>query len=127
MTRDQRGGARRHRGPDSFRCRNCGLDVPAQAPGTAHRNHGPTCLWSRHVDNRPGDRAAQCGAVMEPVAIAVRGGGEWVIVHRCRGCDEVHLNRTAGDDSPLLLLRLALRPLAQPPFPLEHLASLVLG
>ena len=63
---------------------------------------------------------------MEPVAIAVRGGGEWVIVHRCRGCEVVHLNRSAGDDSPLLLLRLALQPLAQPPFPLEHIASVVL-
>ena len=99
--------------------------MPAQAPGTAHRNHCPNCLWSRHVDNRPGDRAADCGAAMEPMAIAVRGGGEWVIVHRCRGCDEVHLNRSAGDDSPLLLLRLALRPLAQPPFPLEQLGAIV--
>ena len=127
MTRDQRGGTRRHRGPDSFRCHHCGLDVPAQAPGTAHRNHCPNCLWSRHVDNRPGDRAADCGASMEPVAIAVRGGGEWVIVHRCRGCDTAHLNRSAGDDSPLLLLRLALRPLAQPPFPLEQLAAVILS
>lgn len=123
MTRDQRSGSRSRRGPASFRCRHCGLDVPAQAPGTAHRNHCPNCLWSRHVDDRPGDRAADCGAAMEPVAIAVRGVGEWVLVHRCRGCEVVHLNRSAGDDSPLLLLRLALRPLAQPPFPLEHLAA----
>jgi hypothetical protein len=28
----------------SFRCRSCSLDVPLRAPGTAHRNQGPTCL-----------------------------------------------------------------------------------
>lgn len=60
---------------------------------------------------------------MEPIAICVRGGGEWVLVHRCTGCGEVHLNRTAGDDSPLLLMRLAVRPLAAPPFPLELLTT----
>jgi RNHCP domain-containing protein len=109
----------------SFRCRHCRLDVPLDAPGTAHRNHCPGCLWSRHLDgDRPGDRAAECGAAMEPIAIAARRDGEWLIVHRCAGCDAISLNRVAGDDNPLLLTRLAVRPLAQPPFPLEHLARL---
>jgi len=75
-------------------------------------------------DDTPGDRDAECGASMEPIAIAVRGDGEWVIVHRCRHCDELHLNRIAGDDNPLLLLRLAVKPLAQPPFPLERVTQL---
>jgi len=56
---------------------------------------------------------------MEPIAVTVRGNGEWVLVHRCLGCGELRLNRTAGDDSPLLLLRIAVRPLGQPPFPLD--------
>jgi len=124
MSRDQRGGASRHR-PSSFRCGRCRLDVSTDAPGTAHRNHCPNCLWSRHLDDdSPGDRDADCGSLMEPIAICVRGDGEWVIVHRCTGCDELHLNRTAGDDNPLLLLRVAVRPLAQPPFPLERIAQL---
>ena len=75
----------------------------ARSPGT-----GPRAVarrWSRY-------------------AITVRGDGEWVLIHRCLGCDEVHLNRTAGDDSPLLLLRLAVRPLAQPPFPLDLVARM---
>ena len=123
MSRDHRRARPRRSG--SFRCRHCGLDVPLDAPGTAHRNHCPSCLWSRHVDDdTPGDRDADCGSSMEPNAISVRGDGEWVLVHRCTGCDEVHLNRIAGDDNPLLLVRLALRPLAQPPFPLERLAML---
>jgi len=58
---------------------------------------------------------------MEPIAITVRGDGEWVLIHKCLGCGELHLNRSAGDDSPLLLLRLAVRPLGNTPFPLEIL------
>jgi hypothetical protein len=59
---------------------------------------------------------------MEPIAIAVRGDGEWILIHRCTGCGALHANRTAGDDNPLLLVRLAVKPLAQPPFPLERLS-----
>ena len=117
MSRSQRTRARRSSG--TFRCRHCGLDVSLDAPGTAHRNHCPNCLWSRHLDDSPGDRAAECGSSMEPIAICVRGNGEWVLLHRCSGCGEIHLNRTAADDSPLLLVSLAVKPLAQPPFPLE--------
>jgi hypothetical protein len=99
--------------------------VPLDAPGTAHRNHCPSCLWSRHLDgDMPGDRAADCGASMEPLAVSARGDGEWLLIHRCTGCDVLHLNRTAGDDNPLSLLRLVTRPLALPPFPLELLARL---
>jgi hypothetical protein len=61
---------------------------------------------------------------MEAIAIAVRGDGEWVIIHRCTGCDELSSNRIAGDDNPLLLVRVAIKPLAQPPFPLDVLAQL---
>lgn len=124
MSRDQRNRTRGRGSPGSFRCRNCGLDVPVDAPGTAHRNHCPTCLWSKHVDNTPGDRRADCGSTMEPIAIHVRGDGEWTLVHRCSGCRTIHLNRIAGDDNPLPLLRLAVKPLAQPPFPLDWLAQI---
>lgn len=125
MTSDQHHDRRRQRGPESFRCVQCRLDVSMRAPGTAHRNHCPSCLTSRHLDLRtPGDRAADCGARMEAMAIAVRGDGEWVLVHRCTGCDALSANRTAGDDNPLLLVRIAVKPLAQPPFPLELLSRL---
>jgi hypothetical protein len=33
-------------------------------------------------------------------------------------------NRAAGDDNPLLLVKLAVQPLANPPFPLEVLSGL---
>lgn len=116
---------RGHQPAESFRCAQCRLDVSTRAPGTAHRNHCPACLTSKHVDDhRPGDRASECHARMEPIAIAVRGDGEWVLIHRCTGCGALSSNRIAGDDNPLVLVRLAIRPLAQPPFPLEILSRL---
>ena len=123
LRRDRRGADRGGREPETFRCVHCSTDVPTTAPGTAHRNHCPVCLWSRHVDDEPGDRRSDCHASMEPIAITVRGD-EWVLIHRCAACGELSSNRIAGDDSPLLLMRLALRPLAQPPFPLERLAAI---
>ena len=64
----------------------------------------------------------ECGSGMEPIAITVRGKGEWVLIHRCTGCGVLHLNRSAADDSPLLLVRLAVKPLALPPVPRDRLA-----
>jgi hypothetical protein len=58
---------------------------------------------------------------MEPIAISVRGDGEWVLIHRCTRCDALHANRSAGDDDPTMLLKLAVQPLAQPPFPIERI------
>jgi len=58
---------------------------------------------------------------MEPIAIDARDDGEWKIIHRCAGCGQIKINRIAGDDRELALLQLALRPLARPPFPLDHL------
>jgi RNHCP domain len=88
--------------------------------GTAHRNHCPNCLWSRHVDQFPGDRKASCQAAMEPVAVAVRPDGEWALIHRCTGCATLRENRIAGDDNVMVLMSVAARPLAQPPVPLGY-------
>ena len=106
---------------DHYPCAACGQDIPAEAAGTRHRNHCPHCLCSVHLDNAPGDRAAHCGGVMEPVGVWVREDGEWALMHRCRKCGAFHSNRIASDDNPALLLQLAARPLAEPPFPLKYL------
>ncbi|MFG2320476.1 MULTISPECIES: RNHCP domain-containing protein [Streptomyces] len=100
---------------DDFRCVSCRLDVSRDAPGTAHRNHCPNCLASLHVDRKiPGDRAADCRGRMEALGMSVRTDGEWMIIHQCASCGELSANRIAGDDNPLVLIRLALRPLADP-------------
>ncbi len=106
---------------DTFICEHCGRVVPGTAPGTDHRNHCPRCLWSLHLDIKPGDRLSGCRAEMEPIAVSVRKDGEWSIVHRCRKCGIVRTNRIAGDDNEIVLMSLAVRPLARPPFPLDRL------
>lgn len=98
---------------DSFRCVGCRLDVPVAAPGTAHRNHCPHCLASRHVDGRvPGSRDAACRGRMSALSMAVREDGEWMLIHQCHSCHALKANRIAGDDNAVALLRLALRPVA---------------
>ena len=92
--------------------------------GTQHRNHCPNCLTSLHLDNEPGDRAADCGGQMEPVAVWVRKNGEWALIHRCRRCGALSANRVAVDDNPMKLMSIALRPLCAPPFPLERIEEL---
>ena len=95
------------------------------APGTTHRNHCPTCLWSRHLDDdAPGDRAAECGSSMEPIAVCVRGDGEWALVTVARTAGPCTSTASRATTTRSVLMRLAVRPLAQPPFPLEWLATL---
>ena len=71
----EKGYYKTHACEESFTCKNCGrLVVPAGA-GSDHRNHCPNCLCSLHVDIEPGDRESDCGGIMEPVAVWVRGQG----------------------------------------------------
>ena len=109
---------------EPFVCKNCGRTVVPFGAGTDHRNHCPYCLWSRHLDVEPGDRAADCGGAMEPVAVWVRKNGEWAIVHRCRICGTLHANRIAADDNPMKLMSIAMKPLTAPPFPLDAIEEM---
>jgi hypothetical protein len=56
-----------------------------------------------HVDVHPGDRAASCRALMEPVRL-VYERDRFVVVHRCVGCGCERRNRTAADDDLSVLL-----------------------
>jgi hypothetical protein len=98
------------------------MTVVCTGAGTEHRNHCPNCLHSVHLDVEPGDREADCGGVMEPIAVWVRKGGEWAIIHRCRSCGALSSNRIGADDNDLLLMSLAVKPLSSPPFPLDRMA-----
>ena len=92
--------------------------------GSDHRNHCPNCLSSLHVDEEPGDRASDCGGIMEPVAVWVRKGGEWAIIHRCKRCGKLSSNRVAADDNPMKLMSIAMKPLCAPPFPLDYIEEM---
>lgn len=120
----EKGYYKTHRCDDTFSCRVCGRQVFPLYTGGEHRNHCPNCLASLHLDDEPGDRAAECGGVMDPIGVWVRGKGEWAVLHRCRRCGVIRSNRVAGDDNPMKLMSIALRPLAQPPFPLERLQEM---
>lgn len=80
----------------AFTCANCGADVPEG--GARVRDHCPICLRSLHVDVVPGDRAATCGALLDPVGFELRGRDGVVIRYRCRGCGGVWQGRAHLDD-----------------------------
>jgi hypothetical protein len=77
---------------EGFTCAHCRREVPPH--GGTPRDHCPRCLRSLHVDVVPGDRAAACGGVMDPVGMAIRGGDP-VIAYRCRACGTERTNRAA--------------------------------
>lgn len=84
---------------ENFVCEKCGTSVA----GRGYTNHCPRCLWSKHIDVNPGDRAAQCGALMEPIAIE-GASPSYTIVHRCTRCGHERRNVAAAyDDSSALI------------------------
>lgn len=66
---------------EDFTCERCGHKVK----GSGYTNHCPKCLWSKHVDINPGDRAAACGGLMKPVDLYF-GKQKWIIEHQCQSC-----------------------------------------
>ena len=120
----QKGTYKTHRCDDAFECKLCGRLVTPQGAGSDHRNHCPNCLSSLHVDIEPGDRASDCGGIMEPVAVWVRSGGDWAIIHLCKRCGTLSSNRVAADDNPMKLMSIAMKPLCEPPFPLDRIEEM---
>ena len=98
--------------------------LPPAARGSRHRNYCPYCLASLHADILPGDRRAGCSGIMDAVAVWVRKGGEWAIIHRCRRCGTLSSNRVAADDTPMKLMSIAMKPLCEPSFPLERIEEM---
>ena len=94
----------------TFTCIHCRQGVALTSWGTRHRNHCPYCLYSRHVDwKEVGDRLAVCRAEMQPIGLVLKAtrkkygmarDGELMLVHLCRECGKVSLNRLAADDDP---------------------------
>lgn len=84
---------------EDFVCEHCGKEVK----GTGYTNHCPACLWSKHVDINPGDRANTCGGMMEPIGVRQKDG-EYDILHRCTVCKTEKYNRvTKADDFDIIL------------------------
>lgn len=120
----KKGYYKSHACNESFTCKVCGRLVVPNGAGSDHRNHCPYCLTSMHLDIEPGDREADCGGAMEPVAVWVRKNGEWAIIRRCKICGALSSNRIAADDNPMKLMSIAMKPVSSPPFPLEKIEEM---
>ena len=94
---------------NGFVCLHCGQQV--EPLGYSSRNHCPFCLWSKHVDINPGDRANPCGGAMEPISCEPDPRKGYIIVYRCQVCGEIRRCRAAHEakiqaDDLKLLIRL---------------------
>ncbi|MCD7944873.1 MAG: RNHCP domain-containing protein [Clostridia bacterium] len=88
-------GKRFRKNDSGFICAHCGLEV--KPLGYSSRNHCPRCLWSLHVDENPGDRAAECGGRMRPVRVEADARRGYVIVHKCEKCGKISRCRAAHE------------------------------
>lgn len=87
---------------EDFICQRCGTRVA----GNGYTNHCPACLWSKHVDVHPGDRAASCGGMMRPEELVLEGS-ERSIVHICERCGHKKKNIVADNDDENALIALS--------------------
>ena len=78
---------------EDFVCDRC----CAANTGDGYTNHCRKCLYSKHVDVHPGDRASPCGGLMRPVDV-VRSGGRWKLVHECERCGFRRANRVRDEE-----------------------------
>ena len=74
----------------------CGLEVLPLSNGS-YRNHCPRCLYSKHPDLTPGDRASSCGGLMEPIGVKYKSGKGLQIVDLCITCGAVRANKVANN------------------------------
>lgn len=79
---------------EDFICEKCGfVNV-----GDGYTNHCQKCLWSKHVDINPGDRAENCGGLMEPISL-VNSSDIFYVIHKCVKCGKEKRNKAQkGDD-----------------------------
>ncbi len=87
---------------EDFRCDNCGEFVK----GDGYTNHCTKCLWSKHVDINPGDRADACGGLMKPMGTEGTVA-KYFILHECVRCGAKTRNIFGKHDSVEALLNIA--------------------
>ena len=93
----------------SFICLNCCEKILPLSNGS-FRNHCPSCLYSIHVDNIPGDRLSSCKGLMEPIGLKNHTKKGYQIIHRCIECGHEGVNRIAENtiqpDSTEMIIKL---------------------
>ena len=78
---------------EDFICEKCGQKVK----GTGYTNHCPFCLWSKHVDNYPGDRSNNCGGLMEPIGVDLEKD-IYHLIFKCKNCGATKRNKVQKED-----------------------------
>ncbi len=89
---------------EDFTCSHC----RAKVTGNGYTDHCPQCLWSKHVDVEPGDRAADCGGMMEPIALE-GSTAKYRIRYHCQKCGADRINNVQKEDEETALVTLANR------------------
>ncbi len=84
---------------EAFVCANCGFEVPPS--GGTCRDHCPRCLYSLHVDQNPGDRAADCGGMLKPMGYEARPKKGYMILYVCEKCGMKRTTRFLETDKIL--------------------------
>lgn len=87
---------------EDFKCENCGLEVS----GNGYTNHCSACLYSKHVDVTPGDRASDCGGLMRPTGVLSKGGEVTEIIHKCVNCGHEKANKISSEDDQNTLINI---------------------
>lgn len=72
--------------------------------GDGYTDHCPKCLWGKHVDLEiPGDRASDCGGLMEPIQLIIKNS-KLKIRYKCTRCrHEFWVREGKGDDREKLI------------------------
>jgi len=86
---------------EDFICEKCGAEVK----GNGYTDHCPVCLWGRHVDVNPGDRAADCGGMMEPVRVEKKGE-KYLLYYICKECRHQFRVKSAPEDNLEQIIKL---------------------
>lgn len=81
---------------EEFICEHCGKEV--KKLNYTSRDHCPYCLYSKHVDINPGDRANICRGLLKPIEIE-KFKDTYKVVYKCIKCGDLHKNIVANDDN----------------------------
>lgn len=87
---------------ENFTCANCKFKVK----GNGFTNHCPKCLYSKHVDVNPGDRAEKCGGLMQPIFLEMQKHG-YKLTHECLKCGEKRNCKVSPEDDIQALAKLS--------------------
>ena len=93
-----------YKNDNEFVCEHCGKLVSKLNYTT--RDHCPYCLYSKHVDINPGDRANECRGLLKPIGIE-KYKDTYKILYNCEKCGTLHKNIMANDDDMDMIIEIS--------------------